>query len=51
MSAIARQPFVGKEKGTQEKDGRDVKPAVIPTSHIGQCGTLELKNRGKAQGK
>lgn len=51
ISAIAHQPLVGKEKGTQEKDGRDIKPAVIPTSHVGQCGTFELRNRGKAQGK
>ena len=41
----------GKEKWTQEKDGRKVNPAVIPTSHRGPCEAFELRNRGKAQGK
>lgn len=51
VSAIAWQPLVGKGKGTQEKDGRDVNPAVIPTSQVGQCETFGLRKGGTAPGK
>lgn len=50
LSGLWRKTAVRKETGTQEKDGRDVNPAVTCPCPAGQSET-ELKSRGLAWGQ